>query len=120
MKRTVTLPFPGTTLSPNARVHWAALAKAKKKSRSTAFVLATNQLGKEGVHRLCAQETINIQLTFHPVARYRYDQDNLLARMKSALDGIADAIGVDDYAFRMHRPSIGDPEQPAVVKVSIW
>lgn len=42
---------------------------------------------------------IYLIVTFHPPAGYRYDQDNLIARMKSSLDGLAQAWKVDDHCF---------------------
>ena len=47
-------------------------------------------------------------MTFHPPGRYRYDLDNLVARMKAPLDGLASALGVDDRHFRLAAPAIGD------------
>lgn len=40
-------------------------------------------------------------LDFYPPDKRRRDVDNLLASLKSALDGICDAWGIDDSRFRM-------------------
>jgi crossover junction endodeoxyribonuclease RusA len=111
------LPWPDKKLSPNARQHWAQRSSAVKRARSQAYLLARGAMSHPGESwdkLLQAKEgdQINIRLTFEPPARYRYDIDNLVARMKSNLDGIADAIGIDDYQFRLERPAMGDPHKP--------
>jgi crossover junction endodeoxyribonuclease RusA len=45
-------------------------------------------------------DTINVKLTFHPPTKGRRDRDNVQASMKHYLDGIAQALGVDDSRFR--------------------
>lgn len=88
---TITLPWPPARLSPNARLHWAALAKAKKAYREACAAHAMAQ----GVRKVAADK-LHLTLTFVPPSRRAYDLDNALARMKSGLDGLADALGVDD------------------------
>jgi len=39
---------------------------------------------------------LHLRITFHPPDMRRRDLDNMLASIKSQLDGIADVIGVDD------------------------
>ena len=87
----VTLPWPPKDLSPNARIHWSRLAKAKKAYRA-AYAL---QAQAQGVRRVAAKK-LHVSLTFYPPTRRAFDLDNALARMKSGLDGLADVLGVDD------------------------
>lgn len=87
----VTLPWPPKELSPNARMHWSKLAKAKKAYRAACAWTAKEQ----GMRRIDA-EKLHLALTFYPPSRRAYDLDNALARMKSGLDGLADVLGVDD------------------------
>jgi crossover junction endodeoxyribonuclease RusA len=42
---------------------------------------------------------INMTITFRPPNNRRRDRDNLIAAMKSGMDGIAEAWGVDDSRF---------------------
>ena len=42
---------------------------------------------------------LTIELAFYPPDRRRRDKDNLVACMKAAIDGLADALGVDDSRF---------------------
>lgn len=100
----IELPFPVNTLSPNDRSHWAVKASVKKKYRRDCF-LATK---KHGMPEIPTDHKIPISLTFHPPGNYRYDEDNLIARMKSGLDGVADALEVDDVRFKILPPTIAD------------
>jgi len=92
--QTFTLPWPSKGLSPNDRPHRMVLARAKKAYRQAcgwtakAQGAATPPPGQLAVH-----------LVFNPPSRRAYDQDNLVASMKSGLDGLADAPGVDDKLF---------------------
>lgn len=111
------LPWPDKKLSPNARQHWAQRSAAVKRARSQAYLLTRGSMSQPGeawdkMLAATPSDRINVRLTFEPPARYRYDIDNLVARMKSSLDGIADAIGVDDYNFRLERPVMSDPHKP--------
>ena len=38
-------------------------------------------------------------MTFIPPDRRSYDRDNLVARMKSGIDGLADALKINDKRF---------------------
>lgn len=40
-----------------------------------------------------------VELTFYPPCKRNRDRDNLLAAMKSGLDGLADAMNVNDRRF---------------------
>ena len=86
------LPWPSKDLSPNTRLHWAKKAKAVRMARSEAENIAKG-------HCRPLEGRILFELEFFPPDRRRYDDDGLLARMKSARDGIADALGVDDRRF---------------------
>lgn len=88
---TIQLPWPPKELSPNARLHWSKLAKAKKAYRETCAWHAKAQ----GVVALEACKP-HISLTFFAPTKRAYDLDNALARMKAGLDGLADVLGVDD------------------------
>lgn len=93
---TLTLPWPPTALSPNARQHWSQLAKAKKKYRADCAWQAKSQGAKP-----MDADRLHLTLTFLPPTRRAYDLDNLLARMKSGLDGLADVLGVDDSRWSL-------------------
>lgn len=87
----ITLPWPPKELSPNSRLHWSKLARAKKAYRAVCALQARAQ----GARQQKAMK-LHLSLTFYAPTRRAYDLDNALARMKSGLDGLADALGVDD------------------------
>ncbi len=95
----VTLPYPPKELNPNKRLHWAVLANAKKKYRELCWVLAL----KAGINPESVQgwERADVHLNFYPPDRRDRDEDNMLASMKSGLDGLADATGMNDKNFKV-------------------
>jgi crossover junction endodeoxyribonuclease RusA len=92
---TVKLPWPPKELSPNSNLHWAKKAKKKKEYRTTCWALALESKLKapEGDGR------INMEITFYPPDKRHRDADNMVASMKSGLDGLADALRVNDKRF---------------------
>lgn len=99
----ITLPWPPSTLSPNARQHWAALAKAKKRYLNACCLSVLQQrVATPSAPRL------DVSLLFVPPDRRRYDCDGLLSRMKAGLDGVASAWGIDDAQFVRMSASVSD------------
>lgn len=92
----IILPWPPTGLSPNARLHWAQLAKLKKQYRQACWAQAIEQ----GAKKLRA-EKLHLTITFIPPSRREFDLDNALARIKAGLDGLSDALGVDDKRWSL-------------------
>lgn len=95
----VVLPFPPKDLSPNARLHWAQLSRAKKAYRHACWVLA-KEAGLDA-REAAGASAVDVHLAFYPPDRRPRDGDNMLAAMKAGLDGLADALGIDDRAFRV-------------------
>tara|TARA_B100001094_G_scaffold289115_1_gene305803 strand:- start:158 stop:559 length:402 start_codon:yes stop_codon:yes gene_type:complete len=107
----IILSIPSNPLKPNSRPHYMAKARAVKAYRNAAFLLA----------KLKAPATpwsgCLVYTTWYFKTNRRRDRDNLLASMKPAFDGIADAKVVDDDADMIHMPPAMnvDPEYPRVV-----
>ena len=93
----IVLGWPPSDLSPNARLHWAKLAKAKKSYRHKCNTVSKHQLKKYKYSEL--PEKLVLEMTFIPPDRRNYDRDNLVARMKSGIDGLADALRINDKRF---------------------
>ena len=98
------LPWPAPALWPNRRVHWSKLHTARKRSRREAWALVSRELVAQGLlnwaQSLARGDTnIAVRLTFHPPDRRKRDLDNMLATQKGTLDGIAQALCVDDSRF---------------------
>jgi len=116
---TICLPIPDRCLSPNARSHWAVRSKAAKRQHAVAFFDTVEVLEMPGVTFQPA-ETNGVRCRWFFRDRRRRDADNLLASMKHAFDGIAEALGVDDRTF-VHWPAVigYDRDRPRV-EVDLW
>jgi crossover junction endodeoxyribonuclease RusA len=88
------LPWPPKELSPNARVHRLAKARAAKAYRHACWVL-TKEAGVS-----LGDLPMHLKITFVPPTRQARDLDNCLAAIKSGIDGMADALKVNDRDFR--------------------
>ena len=117
----IELPWPSSSLSPNSRTHWAQLAKAKKAFRTRCKVLAVGS-GLPAVKNAVAGQLgafVRVSLLFAPPDRRRRDLDNVLASMKSGLDGLADAMGVDDSRWKLAIEMAPEPVKGGAVLVTV-
>ena len=92
----IVLPWQNNALSPNARTHHFALARAKKAAKTAAYYLTREALGK-----VAFSAPLPVVVTFCPPDSRARDLDNMIASFKAAQDGIAQAIGVDDADWRV-------------------
>lgn len=107
------LSWPPSALHSNARVHWAAKARAAKAYRRETWA-AAKQAG------VATFPNARIEFTFHPPDRRRRDAQNMPGAMKSAIDGIAEAMGCDDHGFRPVFPdALAEPVKGGAVLVHI-
>ena len=97
MTNKITLSWPDKSLSPNARVHWAVKSKAAKQAKEAAFYIT-----KLASIVLPETEKLHLFVDFYAPDKRHYDGDNLLSRCKSKIDGIADALGINDNRFIFH------------------
>ncbi len=116
---TIVLPFPHPDLNPNRANgrHWGALAKLKKDARLQAYLETRKVLnGKKHVF----SGLISLTLTFFMVDHRKRDADNLLASAKSALDGVAEALEINDHSFEpvIIRRVYGASESVLIVEIS--
>jgi crossover junction endodeoxyribonuclease RusA len=95
----VTLPFPDKRLNPNNAngMHWSATSGLRKRAHADGFWLA-RQAARE-VAWVPACGDVPLRVTFAVPDRRPRDRDNLMAAMKAALDGVAEALGLDDNQF---------------------
>ena len=93
----IRLPFPAPELFPNRASgrHWGGRNYIKAKQKLDAFC-ATKSAGvfddKGG--------NIPLSLLFMTPDKRKRDADNMLAASKALLDGVAQALGVDDTRFK--------------------
>jgi crossover junction endodeoxyribonuclease RusA len=90
----VILPWPPKELTPNAkrRKHWRVYRPITKKYREQCAWLAI-EAGFKGLNG-------SMTITFYPPDHRPRDDDGMIGAFKAGRDGVADAMGVDDYTFR--------------------
>lgn len=93
----IELDFPPADLFPNRSKgkHWGALYKSRSDYREKSFYLTKSQL-KNWKHE---GGTIRLDLTFEMPDKRHRDVDNCLAAAKAGIDGLADALFVNDKLF---------------------
>ncbi len=96
---TVILRPPPRELSPNARVHPLIRAATVKRYRECARLMALVALSRARPQWTQARVTCR----FYFARSRRRDRDNLLASMKAAFDGLADAGVVADDVGMVHQ-----------------
>lgn len=119
MKLTVTIPGKiDPALSPNARVHWRKLADAKQTAKNlAAFYLfaAKKRSDTSGVDHA----TYHIERGI-PKGGRELDADNLTACCKAYLDGVAQALGVDDRHWQIGTVSqVRDPDGIGYLEITL-
>lgn len=92
----VELPWPPRELHPNARAHWTKKANAARKARSDAFWATTEVVDYADRCRLHDAFSLLVKVKFCPPDKRRRDVDGMLSNIKAYLDGISDAIEIDD------------------------
>ena len=60
-----------------------------------------------------------IELEFLPPNKRSYDRDNLIARMKSGIDGLCDALRCDDKRFTTLTARVNAEQIGGLVRVRI-
>ncbi len=93
----ITLSWPPKQLNPNARVHRMQEYRVAKKYKAESFVLT-----KMANIELPKTDKLHLFVDFYQPDHRHRDQDNMEAAMKSAYDGIAKALGVNDRRFVIH------------------
>lgn len=96
MTTAIILPWPPRELSPNSRMHWRA-----KAARAKAYRADCNWLTRHAEPETPADGPIPVRITFCPRDKRKRDLDNMLASFKAGLDGVADALGIDDSRFEI-------------------
>ena len=96
-----TLPgYDRPPLSLNGREHWAVKAREAKQLRQIGFMLTRNELARyrRSHRRYVPALPLVIDLIWHVADRRRRDADNPFPTRKHLVDGIADALGIDDHS----------------------
>jgi crossover junction endodeoxyribonuclease RusA len=95
----VDLAYPAKALWPNGRAHHHAKAREVKKHRAWAHIAALEALQRDGSGGLGAGP-IPLRITVHGKPRGPLpDKDGVVGAAKSLIDGIADALRINDKHF---------------------
>lgn len=98
----IVLPFPPSSLSghANGNSHWRKSAVTKE-WRKRAFDAAHKALPPIFIQSLPEYGDIHLYISFYPPDD-RGDRVNYPNRLKPIIDGIADALGINDKRFHPH------------------
>jgi crossover junction endodeoxyribonuclease RusA len=99
------LPWPERDLSPNAAVHYRTRAAAILRNKLACRLQIQEQIAGD---KSLAGRVLDLRSAKGPLwlgillvcpDRRKRDLDNLVARLKSSLDALADCLGVNDNRF---------------------
>jgi len=110
----LTFPWPDSELNPNRRVYFRKRAEIKARYKRDCNILA-----KSYPRPIFEDGDIGITMTFNPSSHRKHDLDNLLASMKSGLDGIAEHWGVDDQRFNPITIRRGEVRKNGSVEITL-
>ena len=104
------LSWPAPALWPNraAGKHWGEKHAAKVAAREAGYYAAIEAL----TDKIMFEGHIPLSIVFCASSARRFDLDGALSALKPALDGIAQALEIDDSRFGpvvLHRGAVGKP-----------
>ena len=118
MRLNLILSFPNLkVLGPNSRVDRRSKQHkdARRNMKNEAFYETKRAMGREKFENAY----LHLTMVFHEPDHRRRDMDNMQGAMKYAQDGIALALGVDDYEFSNTYVRGWDRSAPGFVTVEI-
>lgn len=120
---TFDLPWPNPKLNPNRSkgAHWSAGAALRKKARNDSGVITRRAMLAAIAYypELATKNTLKLSIVFVQPDRRARDRDNLLAALKPSIDGIADALLINDSQFDPVTISREYGTKPGYVRVTI-
>jgi hypothetical protein len=100
----IDLPWPPKQIFPNFKRahHWTAYHRQTKAARTLAWGLTAQALGP-ALRKYEAPERLPIRIQVSPPMRggRTPDDDGIKGACKAYLDGISDALGIDDKRFSL-------------------
>ena len=112
----IELGWPAKALSPNSRVHFMALSRAKKAAKTEAYWATKTVKPLDWTHD---GTRLPIRIIAYPPDKRARDDDNLASSLKASRDGIADALGIDDKLFEQQPVLWAEPVRNGRVCVVI-
>lgn len=119
-KLSVTFPWPSAKLFPNSKNgrHYLTSLDAKVSARGAGLFYTRQAMKQCGPIELGAREPMAV--TFRMPNRTRRDMDGMHGAIKHYIDGMAQALGVDDSIFRPVRLDDAiDPSKKGCVVIEI-
>lgn len=110
------LPFPPSSLSGHNNGAWYNRDKIVATYRAEAFHL-TKDAKRQFGYVVPADGDIAISFLFVPPDN-RSDRTNFAGRLKAQIDGIAEALGINDKRF-LPSYAFAEPEKPGRVEVVV-
>ena len=112
---------PARVLSPNARTHWATKARAVSRYREAARLSTAATIDVDERNALHGSTSIGytVRVAWERGRRGSLDEDNVLASCKAALDGVADALGIDDRRFHVRGVEIDRQSRAGVTVITL-
>lgn len=94
------------------------VAKARQEMRDAGYACALDALGKLGRTRMPQKAPVSVRMavTIRTRTKARKDRDGAVSGLKQALDGVAQALGVNDQVFAVESVEfeVGLPEQTQI------
>jgi len=98
--------------------HWGVRQKFSKQCREDSRIATLASLMENQIFRI-PDNDIPISIYFYPPDKRRRDVDGMHSAIKASLDGIADALGIDDQRFNPTQLVRCNPQKGGKVKVII-
>jgi crossover junction endodeoxyribonuclease RusA len=114
----IEISWPSPKLMPNRAIgrSWTGTYDLRQKYKAEAYTLACQAL----TPGCCPSDACYlIEITFHAPDRRPRDLDSLFSALKSALDGVADALGVNDVRFAQYVLARGEPIKGGRVVIGV-
>lgn len=108
----IILPWPPASLSGHNDGHWSGKSGTVKRHRAKAQDVTT-----KAAVAVPEEGDLHLHIRFVPPDR-RSDRVNFPNRMKPYIDGIADALGINDKRFDVPTYFCAEPERPG--RVEVW
>jgi hypothetical protein len=102
---TYTIPIK-TVSESNMREFWAVKAKRARTQRNTARIhscvaFSRFPMCKRSMSHLLTRCKVTLEITLTRIGKRKQDRDNMIGGMKHVIDGIADALEIDDGDERL-------------------
>lgn len=95
----IELPWPNTVLWPNVsrKTHWSKRGAVAREARAYAKYVTLELSARD--RKLYKRVAYHLIVRVYPATARKFDLDGCLSACKPLLDGVCDALGIDDFSF---------------------